>query len=124
MTTIVPQMIPGSDGVNSQAIQWVGAAFGSTFQPINRGDLVDHAVQVTGTFGSGTNVQIQGSLDATSTTNGTYFPLKDPFGNVINMTAAALNQTTEMCIWLKPAITAGDGTENLTITLGVRRSFK
>ena len=124
MALIQPTPLFGSDGINSQTVQWVGANSNSQFQPVNRGDLVDHSFQVTGTFGAGTNVQIVGSNDATNITNGTYFPLTDPFGTIINMTAAGLRQTTEMTVWVKPNISAGDGTENLTITLSVRRSYR
>lgn len=85
---------------------------------------MDHSVQVEGTFGVGTSVTLQGSNDATSSSTGNYHSLTDPYGNVVAITSAAIKQTTEITSWIKPAITAGDGTESLTITVAVRRGYR
>lgn len=118
------QIVVGNT-IDPIAVQWgPGAKFGDSFQPLLSASLVDHSIQVTGVFGAGTNIQIQGSNDATSTTNGNYYALTDPFSNTINMGSAQIRQTTECTSWIKPVITAGDGTENLTITVAFRRSIR
>src|SRR5882672_9876422 len=111
MSLILPTSIT-TGGVDIIAVQWTPMKFGDTAQPIISGALVDHSVQVEGTFGAGTNVQIQGSNDGQN-----FHPLTDPFSNTINMGSAQIRQTTEITAWIKPDITAGDGLENLTITV-------
>lgn len=124
--TVWPATPVSVNTVDVISIQWgQGAAkFGDTFIPVVSGSLVDHSIQCEGTFGSGTSVTLSGSNDATSTTTGTYHALTDPYGTVINITSSALKQSTEVTSWIKPQITAGDGTEALTITVAVRRSYK
>lgn len=120
-TFIIPS---GFDQVNLHIIQWQNAAYGDTFVPVARGDIVDRSVQVSGTFGTGTVVNVVGSNDATSTTNGNYYDLHDPFSNVIAMSTAGLSQILEVTAWIAPDISAGDGTESLTITICARMSLK
>jgi hypothetical protein len=124
MALIIPSETNLFDQWNLHIIQWGPAKFGDTFLPVARGDIVDRSIQVEGTFGAGTNVNIQGSNDATTTTNGNYHNLHDPFSNVIIFTSAGLNQVTEVTAWMKPNIPSGDATESLTITVCARRSFR
>ena len=115
---------PITSGVDVIAIQWSGAAFGDTFTPIISGSLVDHSIQVEGLFGVGTSVTLQGSNDATSSSTGNYHALTDPYGTTIAITSSSIKQSTEVTSWIKPAITAGDGTESLTVTVSVRRGYR
>jgi len=117
--------VPGT--IDPISVQWGspgGAKFGDTFVPIISASLVDHSIQVEGTFGAGTIVQIQGSNDAISTTTGNYHALTDPYSSTINIGSAQIRQTTEITSWIKPSITAGDGNESLTITVAFRRSVR
>lgn len=125
MTVWTPNQITVSGTIDPIAVQWgPGAVFGDTFVPIISASLVDHSIQVEGTFGNGTNIQIHGSNDATTTTTGHYHALTDPYSNTINIGSAQLRQTTEITSWIKPVITAGDGLESLTITVAFRRSVR
>ncbi len=108
------------DPIDIEIVQWGPFTMGDTFVPIARGDLVDRSIQVEGIFSGTTNVTVQGSNDATTTSNGHYHALHDPFGNVISITSAALVQITELSAWTRPAIMAGNGTELLTATIAVR----
>jgi len=112
------------DENNLHIIQWGPAKFGDTFKPISRGDIVDRSIQCDGTFGVGTVVNIQGSNNAISTTSGNYYNLTDPFSNVIAMTAPGIHQITEVTSWMRPFIASGDTTEQITVTVCARRSFK
>jgi hypothetical protein len=125
MTVWSPNSITLPGSVDIIAIQWgPGAKNGDTFTPIVSGSLVDHSIQVEGTFGVGTSVTLQGSNDAISTTTGNYHALTDPYGTTVAITSASIKQTTEVTAWVRPAITQGDGSENLTITVSVRRSYR
>src|SRR5258706_4000685 len=115
MSLILPTSIT-TGGVDIIAVQWTPMKFGDTAQPIVSGALVDHSIQCEGLFGAGTNIQIQGSNDGQN-----YHALTDPYSNTINMGSAQLRQTTEDTVWIKPVISAGDGTANLTITVCIRR---
>jgi hypothetical protein len=106
------------------AVQWGPAKFTDTFVPVVSGSLVDHSIQVEGTFGAGTSVTLAGSNDASSNTTGNYHALTDPYGTTIAITSAGIKQSTEITAWIKPIITAGDQSESLTITVAVRRSYR
>lgn len=77
----------------------------------------DRTVQVTGTFGVGGTVIVEGSLDGTN-----WFGLKDPGGTAISLTAAGLRAVLENCSFIRPRVTAGDGTTSITAILLIRRN--
>lgn len=79
-------------------------------QPIEHSRYADRSVTVTGTFGAGGSVRIEGSLDGTN-----YFPLTDPQGNALDITSAKIEAITEAVRYLRPRVTAGDGTTSLTV---------
>lgn len=97
---------------------------GDTALPTSRGDLVDRSIQVEGTFTNSATVFLQGSNDATTTSNGNYHTLKDPFGNAISFTSAGIAQVTEVTVWMKPVLANGDASTAITVTAAVRRSFR
>lgn len=74
--------------------------------------LADRSVQVNGTFGVGGSVQLEGSNDNTN-----WFVLHDLQGNNLTFTTAGLKQVQEICLYVRPNCTAGDGTTNLTVTI-------
>lgn len=106
-----------------------GAGVGITWTPLTTTnsdgqawdtlDFADMSVQVTGTFGVGGSVKIQGSNEATPTT---WADLNDPQANALAFTAAKIEQVLEMPRWIRPLVTAGDGTTSLTVILWARRS--
>jgi len=105
--------------------QWSPMKFGDTGTPVGDPGTGDRTVQVHGTFGVGTVVQVEGTLDP-ATVGGAasnWFPLRDPLGNIINVTAPGIRAILENVLALRPHVTAGDGTEALTtiiITRGPR----
>ena len=76
----------------------------------------DRTVQVQGTFGSGGSVTLQGSNDGTN-----WRTLVDPQGSAITATSAILSAIEQCPVFVRPFVTAGDGTTSLTVTLAVRR---
>jgi hypothetical protein len=80
-------------------------------------DFIERCVTVHGTFGAGGSITIQGSNDGTN-----WFALTDPQGNALTKTAAAIEQVLESPLYIRPLVTAGDGTTSLTVILLCRRS--
>jgi len=76
----------------------------------------DRTVQFNGTFGVGGSIQFEGSNDGN-----TWFVLTDPQGNNIVKTSAAMEIIEEGPVFVRPKITAGDGSTQLTAVLVVRR---
>lgn len=94
-------------------IVWSGLLNGDTGAPARLGRYADKTIMVTGTFGSGGNVQMQGSADAGST----WGQLRDPQGTVIgvgNNDGEVIAENPEL---IRPKVSAGDGDTVLEVTL-------
>lgn len=117
--TVVPYTIvniPQNDATGaSGAIQWPNMANGDTGQPFGLGRYSDRSVEVDGTFGVGGNVAIKGTTSETS-----YKILADPNGNDLNITTAKIETVLDATRYIRPEVTAGDGTTSLTVTLFFR----
>lgn len=90
--------------------------------PISAVEFADRSVTFHGIFGVGGTIKLQGSNLADNTVSAGYFDLTDPQGNAISKTSGALEALTEIVRWVKPVVTAGDGTTSLTATLILRRA--
>lgn len=101
---------------NVKQAVWTGLLNGDDGQPFEAGDYGDASVQVGGTFGVGGTIVWEGSNDGT-----TYFTLNDVQASAISKTAAAIEQVAEVCRYVRPRVTAGDGSTSLTVTLYARR---
>jgi hypothetical protein len=75
----------------------------------------DRSIQVSGTFGVGGSVRLEGSLDDV-----TYAPLTDPQGNPLDFVQGKIETIMELVPYLRPIVTAGDGATNLKVTLCVK----
>lgn len=102
--------------ISLRTITWAGLANADTGNPVDMRDHQDRCVQITGTFGSGGSVSIEGSNDA----GVTWVILTDPLGNVLTFTGAGMKQITELPGLIRPHVTAGDGTTSLNIYLSMR----
>lgn len=90
---------------------WLGLAVGDDGAPVEMSFLTDRTVQVVGTFGSA-SVIIEGSLNGTD-----YAVLTDPQGNGLTVSAAKIETIMEAVAYVRPRITGGDGTTNLSVTI-------
>lgn len=93
-------------------VLWEALANGDTGAPIDYTAFPDRSVQIVGTFGVGGSVTIEGSNDGTN-----FVALTDPQGNAITKTAAGLEAIAELPRYIRPNVTAGDGTTDLDVYL-------
>lgn len=96
------------------ATVWTPLANGDTGAWIDTADLAERTVQVTGTFGSGGTVVLQGSNEDTPTNA---FALTDDGAGAVSFTAAGGARLWERPRWVRPSVTAGDGTTALTVRM-------
>ena len=100
---------------DSSLISWTGLLNGDDGAPIQYGAFADRSVQFVGTFGAGGTIVLEGSNDGTN-----YVTLTDPQGNNISKNAASIEMVAEATRFIRPRVTAGDGTTNLQCHLFVR----
>lgn len=120
-------------------IYWATMANGDTGVPIAFPEWADRTVQVwsnqidTGAasvIGVGGTVVLEGSNDYQPFLNtdgdpanaGTWITLTDQNGVAMSYTAASLKQMTEAPLWIRPHVTAGDGTTACNVVLVIRRT--
>lgn len=103
------------DAVAGYLLQWGPMANADTGAPQSLPGFCDRSIEVSGTFGSGGSVALEGSNDGTN-----FFALSNPAGTTIGITSAGLQPCTTSCLWIRPHVTAGDGTTSLTVTVYAR----
>lgn len=101
-------------------VVWAGLLNGDDGAPVSIPGAGDYTVQVFGTFGSGGTVILQGTCERTPAN---YFGLKDPQGNALSLTAAGGDMVSEVVTHVRPNVTAGDGTTDLTVILFFRSTM-
>lgn len=96
----------------TKLVTWTGLLNGDDGAAAEWVDYSDRCFQVTGTFGAGGSCTIQGSNDGTN-----WASLSDPQGNALTFTSQKIEQALELPRFVRPIVTAGDGTTSLTVTL-------
>lgn len=119
MATQPATMTDISSSGRSRLVTWATLANGDTGAQVDWIDFADRCFQVTGTFGSGGSCTLQGSNDGTN-----WSALTDPQGNALTFTSQKIEQAIELPRYVRPSVTAGDGTTSLTITLCMRKAFQ
>lgn len=101
-------------------VSWAGLTFATTDtgSPIAFASWSEKTFHAFGTFGAGGNVVIEGSNDGTN-----WSPISNRQGvTPFNLTAAAsINTSQDRPIYVRPRVTAGDGTTNVTVTVACHR---
>jgi hypothetical protein len=121
MATRVPVSTTLANGV--MLYVWSGLLNGDDGAPVQVPWLPDKTVHYKGTFGAGAAAKLQGSNDgATVAVFGatTVCILRSPDSVAISMGAEDMKQVLEDPNWLRPVVTAGDGTTNLQCFLTCR----
>ena len=81
--------------------------------------LPDKTVHVTGTPGVGFSMNIEGSNDNTN-----FVTLTDPQGNALTFTTVdVIEVVQENPLYIRPNVTAGDGTTSVTVIIAARSTM-
>lgn len=91
---------------------WPAMANGDTGAPVPYSKFADRSVQVSGTFGVGGAVTIEGTNDGTN-----WATLTDLRGTPLVITAASIVMVAEITLQIRARVTAGDGTTSLDVVL-------
>lgn len=75
----------------------------------------DRSIQVNGTFGAGGTLVWEGSNDGV-----TFATLNAPQGVALSFNTPAMRQVLEGALYMRPRVTAGDGTTALSVVLMLR----
>lgn len=103
---------------------WGGQSHLLTWKRLRVGDVgtachllgtADRCAQVTGSFGVGGAVVLEGSLDGV-----VYAPLTEPGGLRWHVQAPRLASITEATVWMRPRVVSGDPQTEVTVQLLVR----
>ena len=119
MATITPTTTNLNDAFNrGHLTQWTPLTFSGldAGAPLEQFGEADRSIQINGTFGAGGTVIIEGSNDGSI-----YATLKDHLGVALSVTAAGIYSVDQITRYLRPRISAGDGTTSLTVTALSRR---
>jgi hypothetical protein len=91
---------------------WAGLANGDEGEALKFSQYADKSMQVTGVFGVGGAVVLEGSNDGVN-----YAPLRDQSGNYLNATAPGIEMVTQATLYVRPRVTAGDATTSINVIL-------
>lgn len=103
---------------NVVLITWTGLLNGDDGEPVELVDFADCSIEFGGVFGVGGTIVLEGGNSQA------YFTLSDAQTNPISKTGAALEQVAEVCRYMRPRVTGGDGTTAMIAALYARRSVK
>ena len=103
---------PDQPSIGIGGWKWLALLNGNDGTPLIIDRRTDRSVQVSGTFGAGGTLVIEGSNDGTN-----YFTLNDLQGVALSFTSARLEGISEVPLWVRPKVTAGDGTTSLNVYL-------
>lgn len=98
-------------------VTWAGLGNGDVGKWVDLSNFNDLTFQVRGTFGSGGQVDIEGSNNSGTTAA----VLSDLDGNALNVVGAGIDVIREGPQMVRPNVSAGDGTTDLTIILVAKR---
>lgn len=98
-------------------VTWNSLAVNDTGLPFVLSQYADRSAQVTGTFGAGGLVVIEGTNDNTN-----YSTLSDPQGNAISITASKIEAVSEIVVAIRPKVSGGDGTTLINVSMLVRKN--
>lgn len=107
--------------VDNYSYQWTPLTItNADGQPVGFTGSGDRTVQITGIFGAGGTVVLEGTLDNNPLTLN-WFTLKGADGSTaLSFTAAGLRTILENCVLVRPRVSAGDGTTSITAVVIAR----
>jgi hypothetical protein len=116
-TTLTPLPLPSDQFTGDyRGFSWGPLLNGEAGATLDLPAFGDRTVQIAGTFGAGGTIVIEGSLDGTN-----WITMNNIQGTALSFTAAGLRAVSEATRYIRPRVTAGDGTTSLTVTIFVRK---
>ena len=101
---------------------WTNLGNGDDGEPVSSPGAADMTVQVIHVaVGGGDTVILEGSLETGPPSN--FFQMRDGGDNLISFTSADGELVAPMAVFIRPRVTAGDGTTNFTVILLVRSTM-
>lgn len=97
---------------------WSNLANGDTGAPLDCSTYADRVVQFDGTLGAGGNLIVEGSVDGVL-----YYTLTDLQGIALSLAALTLKSVAQITRFIRPRISAGDGTTLLSLKIQMRGRF-
>lgn len=97
---------------------WDGLANGDTGKEVSTGAIDRPTIQVSGTFGTGGAVTIEGSMDGVTWSALHRDGSGGTSGNELVVDAAGIVRARENPRYVRPNVTAGDGATVLDVVLG------
>ncbi len=131
MATIAPKIKHSSD-FSLMTIFWETLTNADDGAPVMVPEFADKTIQCLGTPGAGAALSIEGSNGSLSGTapdivevapsaDASYTIMTDVHGNAMTYAAAAMDAATENPKWVRPHVTAGDGSTDWDVCMVVRR---
>lgn len=105
---LTAQKLPPSGG--ALQVTWSGLLNTDDGAPLAFHDWAERTFQVFGTFGTGGTLVIEGSNNGVN-----WAPIANRSGAALSFTAAGINRTQDYPLFVRPRVSAGDGTTNLTV---------
>lgn len=102
-----------TNNTRSFVAAWTGLLNGDDGDAITFCQFTDKSVQVSGTFGVGGSVRLEGSNNG----GATWATLTDPQGNDLIFTSPKIEMVSEATALVRPIVTAGDGNTSLSVHL-------
>lgn len=102
--------------IDHEAYTWALTTADADGEPCRFQGSGDRTFQVTGNFGAGGTVLLQGSLDGSN-----WFTLSKADGTAASFAASGLAAVTESPIYVRPFVSAGTGV-SVTSILAIRRN--
>lgn len=111
---VLSSLVPTVWQNNVAIYTWTALGQNTPGPAINGPGWTDRSFQATGTFGAGGQAICQGSNDGIN-----WFTLHDPFSNPITFggPSGGLAEVTEICLFMRPSISGGDGSTNITVVM-------
>lgn len=99
---------------NTQAVvfTWADMANGDVGEAIPFSMYADRSAQAFGTFGVGGTATLEGSNDGEH-----WVALTNLQGQALTFNTEKIEMVSEITAWVRPRVTAGDGTTSITIAL-------
>lgn len=114
MTVLVERITSQLPFQDLDVRRWSHMANADDGEALQTPGLSDKSIQIYGTFGPGGKLLIEGANEFDSPT---YAPLSDPQGNTLEFSAAGIKQILENPLLIRPRVTDGDGTTDLTVVI-------